>query len=310
MKAALISKYTIGDGLLSMIIAYHLFECGFDVTVYNSLIHQLKDWFFSCTYKDIPSDDLLEKELQGYDVIIVIEHKASYFKKLKKLRENITFPRTFFIYPTLKKSKHIFLNDNDIVFDSKKSMTTNMSYAVGKILHITDSTKDNGINPPCYLIKNKYEKRVLIHPTSNTESKNWKKSKYIKLYKILQKKGYDVVLGMSCHEYEKYKDFENDKINIKTFSDLNELASYILESKIVIGNDSGFVHLASNLQIPSITVAGSFRIMHLWRADWLPTKLIVAPTFLPNFKGFRVKDKFWQNFVTVKKVLKAFESVI
>lgn len=310
MKAALISKYTIGDGLLSMIIAYHLYECGFDVTIYNTLIHQLKDWFFNCTYKNIPSDELLENELNDYDIVIVIEHKSSYYKKLKTLKDNITFPKTYFIYPTLKKSKHKFLKDNDIVFNSKKSMTSNMAYAVGKILNITDMTKDNGINPPNHLIKHKYDKRILIHPTSNTESKNWKKSKYIKLSKLLQKKGYDVVLGMSSHEYEKYKDIENHKINIKTFSNLNELASYVYESKMVIGNDSGFVHLASNLQIPSITIAGNLRIMNLWRADWLSTKLIVAPKFLPNFKGFRIKDKFWQNFIPIRKVLKTFEDTI
>ncbi len=194
-----------------------------------------------------------------------------------------------------------YLHPNDIAYNAKISMVKNSVETLKKFIPNASVSSDNGLRTPQSLSHKKYSQRVIIHPSSNTPSKNWPKKRYYKLADQLKRLSFEPVLCLASHELEQYKD---SPYPLKTFQALHQLASFIYESGYVIGNDSGLVHLASNLKIPSITLAGSPRIMRLWKADWLPTHLLCGPKYLINPKGLRLRDRYWGYFISTQRVIK------
>ncbi len=295
MKASVVSSSSLGDGLLMLIAAFYLKQHGYKVTVFHRLMHEMKSFFPSYEFKPYPQSI---DELRSFDLTI-LEYQppvpiADFSEKYPSL-DNLHFlcPRQIGL------PKH----DNVIVFQAEKSMAQNIALAMEKILKQKEFFPVNGIIPPQNLIHQKYPERIILHPLSNNPLKNWRKNKFLKLYHELKKRKLKPIFLMAPHE-KKY--WEKAKVNIKTFPNYHELAAFIYESGFLIGNDSGPAHLASNLAIPSLVIAGNRRKMQLWRADFYPTRLIFPPPFIPNFKYFKVKDYYWPFFISTNKVLKAF----
>ena len=48
----------------------------------------------------------------------------------------------------------------------------------------------------------------------------------------------------------------------------------------------------------------------LLMACYSAMQLVFAPTWLPNFKGIRIRDKFWKHFISVNKVLNQFDRLL
>ena len=100
-------------------------------------------------------------------------------------------------------------------------------------------------------------------------------------------------------------------MNAPHFKSLKEVAAFLYESGYLIGNDSGLGHLASNLNIPTLTISGNPKRVRLWRPDWALNHVVTIPFPLPNFKGIRmrVRENFWQHFIPVARTLKAFRKL-
>lgn len=118
---------------------------------------------------------------------------------------------------------------------------------------------------------------VVMHPFSGWEYRNWKAERYAELAKqIIRETGFNVVIIGS--ENEK---IESEKLKTsimhpgKVFPifnhNLDDMIAIISKSKIFIGNDSGPLHLASALNIPSIGLFGP------------ATPALTAPKKLDNF---------------------------
>jgi ADP-heptose:LPS heptosyltransferase len=74
----------------------------------------------------------------------------------------------------------------------------------------------------------------------------------------------------------------------------------------MIGNDSGIGHLASCLNLPTLIICRSKIAAPFWRPGWTSGEVILPPAWIPNLKGLRFRDKYWQKSITVPKVLKSF----
>lgn len=72
----------------------------------------------------------------------------------------------------------------------------------------------------------------------------------------------------------------------------------------MIGNDSGIGHLASCLGLPTITITKSTSKHYRWRPGWGKNRLINAP-----FQAKWHQKYFWQFFISVNRVYKAFNSL-
>ena len=302
MKAAVISREGLGDGLLMMIVAHHLKNFGYDVTFFHKRLHELKKFFKGYEFLKISNKDIF-KIFEKFDLIIIEHYTNEIIKKLIKNREN--FKKLYVIYPTCSKKLQKRLNSQDFFCNRKKTMAENLIFFLENILGKKNLKKTNGIFFPNHLRHRFFKKRIIIAPTSNDSKKNWRKKRFLKVYKLLKNKNFDPIISLGPHEKHL---FENENVKTITFKDFEKFAFFIFESFFLIGNDSGPAHLASSLNIPSIVIASNKRAMRLWKPDFLESKLILPPFFLPNPKGFRLKDKYFGYFISTKRVIKTFKN--
>lgn len=154
----------------------------------------------------------------------------------------------------------------------------------------------------------RYPRRIALHPTSADVKRNWLPIQYLKLARLLKKRGFDVAFTVSAEEHPYWRHVEEEGFSLPYFTTLSETAYFLYESGFFIGNDSGLGHLASNLGVSTLTISGNHRRVRLWRPDWAPGAIITPPFPLPNFKGinFRARENWWPLFVGVKRVMRAF----
>lgn len=285
MKTALvIPARGIGDALLMMGASHALLRQGYQVTTFHTLLTQLQNWFPEHLFIST-----LPPTLSNFDLIVIENDNSPRMHAFKS-----KYPRTKILYPSYHPAKNPPFTQEDYLFNPKLTMAENSVNAFNAPL-------ENGITPLPYLTHRKYPQRILIHPTSSSAEKNWCKKSYLKLFSQLKKQGWDVQFVMSEEEKEMWQE---DAI---TFGNLADLASHVFESGGIIGNDSLLGHLASNLKIPQVVIANDGKRMELWRPGWLKGEVVTPPTWIPNFKFCRLRDKKWQTWITVKTVLKAFE---
>jgi ADP-heptose:LPS heptosyltransferase len=198
----------------------------------------------------------------------------------------------------------------DCLTNSVVSIAENMRIIVEKVLHLPKLTKSNGFIPPMDLFFKKYPKRVVIHSTSSRPTRNWPKPKFLKLALHLKREGYHPVFVPGSEAMEDWLDLHNWGLEVIDFAHLNALARFIYESGYLIGNDSGLGHLASALGIPTLSL---FR-RKTWAKMWAPSFaecVVVAPSNLvPNIRGFRLRDRHWQKFVTVNMARRGFKKLV
>ena len=101
--------------------------------------------------------------------------------------------------------------------------------------------------------------KVYLHPGSGSRKKNWEAVNFIETAAILMSNGYtpEFILGPAEHFIKESLQAQgDDKIKIRIFDDLLELALGLKKAGGFIGNDSGISHLAAFLGIPTVTVFG------------------------------------------------------
>lgn len=300
-KSALLGASGIGDGLLMMIGAHHFKLAGYRTTVFHDAANDLSLLFNSDAFAHHLPLENLENALSQYDrVMVQNDHSARAFH-LFNLREKKNLKNVTFFFPTDSK----YRKKEDLLFDPRLPMATNLALACQKMLG-TPETKENGLPLPKEKQFRKNPNRIIIHPTSNNPEKNWKQKQFLSLGKKLETQGFFPVFCVSPAERKDWEEIKS--ISLPYFENLREVKDYIYESGFLIGNDSGLGHLASNLGIPTLTIGQSLKKLRLWRPGWSLGKVVTTPFPLPNFKGrlFRIREKFWQNFVSVSRVYKTF----
>ncbi|MFX0139469.1 MAG: glycosyltransferase family 9 protein [Candidatus Hodarchaeota archaeon] len=197
----------------------------------------------------------------------------------------------------------------DRIFDRHRPMVENIATAIASVLQCKHISKNNGIVPPKELVHRKNCNRIVIHPAA-TSPNRWDLQKFVNIATRLQKDGFEVVFCVSSIERKEWFSLLGDSFVLPHFPTLAELASFIFESGYLIGNDSGPGHMASNLQLPTLTIANSAKRMALWRPGWLEGKVVAPLPFIPNFKGLRLREKKWKAFISTKRVLNHFYQLI
>ncbi len=299
-KAAVIPALGIGDALLMMIVSHQLKRAGYQVTTFHPALPELSDWFpaheFPTSIHDLTKFDL-----------IVVENDNSL--KIKQWIETLR-PRLSIFYPTYLPSKHAPLSPHDFAFDPNLSMADNIAQAVASFLDLPFPFKDNGIVPLPGLVHRLKKEQILIHPTSRVAAKNWKAEKFLKLARRLKSKGFQPVFCVGPAELSEWEKIETEGFALAKAPTLSDLASIVYESGYVIGNDSLTGHLGSNLCIPTLIIANDEKRMRLWRPGWQKGQLVLPPPYLPHWKFLRLREKNWQNFISVNRVLAAFDELV
>jgi heptosyltransferase-3 len=300
-KAAIIPAQGVGDSLLLLIGAHTLRLQGFAVTFYDVRIQELKSWLPPYTFCAKMSSAPLE-ELQTFDLIILQHDNTPLAKELLTLRENNKLPSLVSFYPSYKTGKHPHLSPRDYVCSSAIPIAENIAIFTSQLLNIEKISKDNGLSPPSHLIRSKEPMKVLLHPGSSHEDKNWPLKCYLHLAKALEKKGFTIAIPLSS---SKEKKLIPSRWQLLTPT-LADLAKAIYEAGYVIGNDSLACHLASNLNIPSLVIADCKKRMALWQPGWHPASTAFPHPLLLKFFSLFKKKTAWKKSISVKNVLNKF----
>lgn len=273
-----------------MIASHQLLKAGFQVITYHPLLRELSSWFPEHSFIDqLPSLSLFD--------LVIIENDNSPKMHLWKAQ----FPQSSIFYPSYHSQKNPLFTQNDFLFNPHQTMADNIARSISSLLKQPFS-KENGIVPPPHLIHQKNAKRILIHPTSSSEEKNWLKKRYLKLKDQLEKKGFNPLFVMHISEKEKWGEPAS-----LFFNRLDDLAEIVYQSGSIIGNDSLLGHLGSNLNIATWIIANDAKRMELWKPGWHPGKVITPYRWIPNSKGLRLRKKWWKELISTKRVISIFE---
>ncbi|MBI5346343.1 MAG: hypothetical protein HZB76_04300 [Chlamydiae bacterium] len=306
MKAVIFSCQGLGDGLISLTLANNLKLNGYECITFHNQLLEMQEWFKDLEVNKLPSEDKFLSILQNSDLIFVSFDSSEYFQKLIRLGKEKFYKKFFVLNPSFspKIGKQKFYED--ALFDPNICMVDNIELFCIRVLRFLHTSKTCGIHPINNLSHRKYLNRIIVHPTSANIAKNWSMQKYVKLALQLSKKGFSPVMVVGKREEALLKDLP---VEIKAFSNLNDLAAFVYESGYMIGNDSGIGHLASSLKIPTISIFRNFRSAKLWRPGFGNGKIIYPNKMIPNLAFYRLRDKHWRKFITVKNVLKVFEKI-
>lgn len=310
MNVAIFSSNRLGDGLLMMIVAYNYVLAGHQVTFYHDTLGQLQKWFpDSIVFKKWVDLKNLDSEVKKYDLAIAEYHYDSKVRALESFRlHHADFPLYFiYFYQHSKRIKKI--TKNDFLVRRNHSIVEGLVEVTSHLLPDFDITKKNGLTPPSHLVHRKYKQRVAVHPTSSMQVKNWGQHQFYRLACLLKSKEYEVVFCLGKNEMENWT-LPDSQFEKKTFETLEDLASFIFESGYFVGNDSGLAHLASNLNIPTVTIFSRRSSSIFWRPNWLAGTIVLPYFGVPNLKFLRLRDKIWKFLVPVSKVFKNFEDIV
>ena len=300
-KACIISSEGIGDGLLMMIAAYHLQKAGYDVTMIHPHLHELSSWFPKITFHT------KYENLASYAKIIVQNNNSSFMQTLKNLRKQQKIANISIFYTDFQEKKHGTLHPLDAIFDVSIPMADNIASATSHLLS-TNYSKETTLVIPPGCSKNKHNKRVVMHPLSRKKL-HWPQKKFIKLAEKIQRKGFTISFVMSPEERKKWLFVEKYNIEVPLLFSLNDLAKYLYESFYFIGHDSGPGHLASLLDLPSIILAPSCKLMKLWQPGWRRANIALPSSWFLNIKGLR-KENYWPYLISTSHVFKIFKNSI
>lgn len=286
-----------------MVASNTLHKQGFAVTTYHPKLPELHAWFGAHHFTPAFSFE----ELKNYDLILCQNNNSERIHTLIARRKELKQLSIF--YPTYKQEKHPPLAPTDRIFDGKKTMVENIAAATASLIPNATPSIDNGLIVLQGITHRLHPKRIVIQPLSTDPTRTWLPSRFITLAKKLEKRGYHPTFTLTP-EQQKDPRWHASGITIPSFETLSDLSSYIYESGFVIGNDSLLPHLASNLNIPHLVIGHLEDHMRLWQPGWLKGRLILPPTWAPNIKFFRSRDRHWKQWITVRQVLRSFDELL
>jgi heptosyltransferase-3 len=287
-KIAFIMSPRLGDSLLSMVVVHNLLVQQIPVHVFGDYVYGLRRWFPNVIISPFPTEANCQQVLAEYDVLLHAYHKDVLADASEWHPCAIILDES----PTYRQS--IPMPDIQVAVCREQ-------------LYLPHATRNNGIVASEGLSQRCFRQRIVIHPMSYEEHKNWLPHKFVELAKQLQHKGYQPELVVSPAERPDWEWVLAEGLSLPQFASLDELAAWMYESGWMIGNDSGIGHLASNLGIPTLTIGMRARAMQRWRPSWAPGKVVLPPRWLIH-RWFRTL--FWKRLISVEQVLAAFEELI
>jgi heptosyltransferase-3 len=296
----------LGDGLISLVLSNNLQRSGRLVTTYHPFLSGLKRWLPSLEIESFPEAQDLEKTLSSFDHIFIFFEKSPAMASVIEAAHRLKRDKVTILNPiATKKTDYPFWVNGG--FSGSLPFAKNLQNFCRDKLGIKDATLDCGITAPSIFTRAKYAERVVIHPTSSREGKNWGEKRFALLVTSLRRRGY--IPSVILTEKEKLSFPLLSRLSAEVTT-LDEMAAFIYESGYMIGNDSGIGHLASALGLPTVTIGRSKLASDFWRPSWSKGCCVHPPSWIPNFKGMRLRDKYWKRLIPVRSVAKAFFGLV
>ena len=307
-KAGVFLHNGLGDGINGLVLSQNLHLNGFSVETYQNTIGSMQSWFPHLPVKPYPDLTALSSILHAYDWYFVVWNDSSEFVQRLIEEGKRRFPeriKVIYLYPSPSIVHELYYSD--CLTNPRVSVAQNMRILCERVMHLAKLARSNGFIVPEGLVFRKFPKRIVIHPTSARETRNWPKEKFVKLAMHLREEGFQPVFVPGAKDLANWSDVGFEVFDFPT---LDELAKFIYQSGYFIGNDSGLGHLASALGIRTMTFCRRKALAKLWAPSFSESVVITPNPLIPNIRGFRLRDRHWQKFITVNRARRAFEFLL
>jgi heptosyltransferase III len=304
-RCAVFSCMGLGDGLIALVLSNNLQLNGGAVETFHPFLGSLQEWFPHLPIRGFPSVEKMEEVLAGFDRFFIILEKTPWMQSILEICQKKYPKKTTVLNPIATPNRDYPYWESGR-FDGNRTFVENLYAFCKDILKFNVVTKSNGIVAPEQLLPRRFDKRVVMHPTSSREGKNWPREKYLRLAHQLREEGYSPAMILTEDER---KGWDLSGIEAPHFAGLPEMAAYVCESGYMIGNDSGIGHLASCLGLPTLTICRSAQNSKFWRPSWARGEVVLPSGLVPNIKGLRLRDQHWKKWISVGKVLRSFSEL-
>ena len=331
IKIALVPSSALGDGLIFLILAHNLAKNGFAVTFYSKPFLQMAAWLSEISVRANPALADCDTEFAAYDLVFAdstsilakphwavdafpaLARKYIYLglgRVEPELRCDHTERLRAQLSPELfERCRHFADSSGEIRFRSGDRTVTMVEEAVGfcrDVWDLQNVDKATGMVPPAALNlqHRRFAKRILLHPFSSLGKHSWPLPKFLKLARKLRQDGWDPEFCSGASERAQLLAVIGTEFPAPEFDTLADFAAYIYESAVLIGNDSGPVHLASSLDVPTLSISSRGK-NHRWRPGWSGSKVTLS---LMKLKfGHRT---IWTPFLPVWLVYRDFKQLV
>jgi len=157
-------------------------------------------------------------------------------------------------------------------------------------------------------------KKVIIIPGGGWANKRWPQAKYSKLIVSLARKGFDVFVFWGKEEWEladRIRVTSSHKANLLPCLDIPGMVSFFKRADVIVGGDTGPLHLAAALQVPVVGIYGPTDPQRNGPYGKNNKIIFNAPPCAPCWKRkCGKKDNACLKEIKVEKVCKAVEELI
>lgn len=291
---AFVMSPRLGDSLLAMVVVNNLVRNDFRVTVFSGQLTALRAWFPHIDIQPLPVGDAVIPCLNGFDVVLHAFHA-----------DVLVSPAATATAAKALHARTVVFDDLPVYRQVKNMVDIHMELCE-RHFGVSEPVRENGMTPPTELRLTMDARRVIIHPVASDQQKSWRPQRFVKLARALKTQGFEPEFLLPKTALPQWQWLEAQGFRPTSPGSLDAVAARIAESGWVIGNDSGIGHLASNLGIPTVSLAMRRSIAQRWRPGWAPSRAVVALPLLPS--RF-LKEKFWKFLLSTGRVLRAFHAL-
>lgn len=281
---AVVLSPALGDSLLMMIVVRNLRASGVAVSVFGRNAIALATWFPDLDLQPELTRDTAQAILPRYGRVIAMRRDGPIADPTLQL------PEVVLLEPACRAR-------------SSKSMAERLMQFCHDEFGLTQAGKSNGMIAPGSLQHRRHLNRIAIHPTASTRDKCWLPSRFVRLALKLRKLGFDPQFVVAPQERDAWTFVQAYGIGLPELGSLENVAAWLYESGWFIGNDSGIGHLASCLQVPTLSLFMRRGLARTWQPGWGAGRVVIGG-YLPTA---RLRERYWKYTLSVARVARAFD---
>lgn len=272
-KIALVYGSRIGDGIVGMSLTHNLVTQGFNAVTFSDPINELKPLL-----PNYPIRPMSALRLEEFDAVIYPYACPVDTPLVPQGVRRIVFREYSFC--------------EDVI-----PMRETFARASHELFGISDFEA----LPPTKIPRSKRSlTSVAIHTTAHESFREWGKKRFHRLAKRLKKRGFDPVFLVAPHERGEW---EGSPFPLRSFDSLLDLAEFLGQAAFFIGGDSGPGHLAALVGTPTLTLAYRKTVIKRWSPTGRLDDCILPLPLLPSS---RLRARYWQKFLSPRRVFKEF----
>ena len=266
-----VPRARIGDGLVTLVLAANLARHGARVRVWHEALASLAAWFPALEFH-WPLDAAAELESE----LVVHQREDS----------RAAFPRA---------ARHLVVGSG-----ASRRGPRLASYLAWSRAHLgLGESAELGLEPPRDVHPRRFPRRIALHPTSREARRNWPAEKFVALAARLAERGFEPHFVVAPGERVEWVREAGSDYPAHALPTLADLARFLCESRLFVGNDSGPGHLASAVGTPTLTLTPRARQARRWRPAWAPSELAAPWIPLP---GASLSFSTWRWLLPVRRV--------